>query len=373
MHICIVTNEIKYFYSHRYELAKFLISYESAKVTVITDISNKEIYNLISSSGINFYHNPKRNDKRKIASSLLFIKNLNKILNQNFFSVILFVGIEVSLLGMLSTLIIKNKIPSIYLISGIDSFFNYSVKKYFFRSSYKFLIKKNLRNYPSSTLLFQNQDDKKEMSSFLGLECDFPVIYGNGIQDVVTKKYKDLKKVSFIFASKINSSKGVQHFLNAAKHVVEKYPDQAEFIVAGEINNAFKKEITDLSELNIIRYKGDLTKKELYKNFKLADVFVLMSDREGLPMAALEAGAHGLPIIGTNINGLKECVIDGQTGFLINKDTYELINKCVFFILHKGKIGELGLNSRNYIYSRYSIKKIGKEYISLFKDLVYNL
>jgi glycosyltransferase involved in cell wall biosynthesis len=51
--------------------------------------------------------------------------------------------------------------------------------------------------------------------------------------------------------------------------------------------------------------------------FQIADAFALPSFLEGLPIALLEAMGIGVPCIATNVNGIPEAIIDGETGLLI--------------------------------------------------------
>ena len=48
-----------------------------------------------------------------------------------------------------------------------------------------------------------------------------------------------------------------------------------------------------------------------------ADIFALPSHFEGLPMSVIEAMMSGLPVVGTDIRGPREQIVDGETGFLV--------------------------------------------------------
>lgn len=57
---------------------------------------------------------------------------------------------------------------------------------------------------------------------------------------------------------------------------------------------------------------------------RLANIFVLLSDHEGLPLTIIEAMRAGVPVVASNVGGIKELVEDGKTGYLLARDATPL-------------------------------------------------
>ena len=66
-----------------------------------------------------------------------------------------------------------------------------------------------------------------------------------------------------------------------------------------------------------IRVLGWLDREALPAHFHAADAFVFPSRDEGMPNAVLEAMACGLPVIATDVRGMAEVVVDGESGWLV--------------------------------------------------------
>ncbi len=60
--------------------------------------------------------------------------------------------------------------------------------------------------------------------------------------------------------------------------------------------------------------------REVEVVYGLADAFVLPTDYESFSLVSYEAAASGLPILATAVNGVRELVVDGENGFLIDRD-----------------------------------------------------
>jgi len=96
------------------------------------------------------------------------------------------------------------------------------------------------------------------------------------------------------------------------------------------------------------------------------NIFVLPSEREGLPKAAVEAASTGMPLILSDVPGCQECVIDGETGKLISyKDQTELYDAMESFILDASLISTMGKKSAEFAKKKFSLEVIEGQYLNI--------
>jgi len=58
-----------------------------------------------------------------------------------------------------------------------------------------------------------------------------------------------------------------------------------------------------------------------------AHIFVLTSNWEGFPLTILEAMRAGLPVVASHVGGVKESIVDEQTGFLVPRGNAEVLKE----------------------------------------------
>ncbi len=112
--------------------------------------------------------------------------------------------------------------------------------------------------------------------------------------------------------------------------------------------------------------------------YDLMDIFCVPSLQEGFGLVAVEAMFHHLPVIATKVGGLKEIVIDGQTGYLINPNSpSELALKLKSLVQNPDLRKELGSNGYQRAKSNYSTQQyVGNLeglYSKLLKEKGYHL
>lgn len=109
-------------------------------------------------------------------------------------------------------------------------------------------------------------------------------------------------------------------------------------------------------------FKGQMTNKQV-NEFYLSnspDMFLNVSESEGVPVSIMEAASFGIPVMATDCGGTKEAVENGVTGKLINKDfsDSELIKEIMEFMsLKRSEIDKMSESSRNMWMKKYNAEK----------------
>lgn len=106
------------------------------------------------------------------------------------------------------------------------------------------------------------------------------------------------------------------------------------------------------NQVHLLGYRTDIAELNY-----CADVFAFPSIREGLGMAALEALACGTPVCGMDTRGIKEYVVNGQTGYIFENNVEDCINSLEQIIrMDKWQIEQMKENCKKMA-QRYSIEK----------------
>jgi len=122
---------------------------------------------------------------------------------------------------------------------------------------------------------------------------------------------------------------------------------------------------------NHIHFTGYISEKEKFECYYIANMFLLPSVSEGLPTVLLEAASFGLPIIATNINGIPDIVINGKTGFLVNRKSYDQYAEYAErLLINQSLAKEMGENAKKHVASNFSWNTIAKRYDAIYEELL---
>ena len=102
-----------------------------------------------------------------------------------------------------------------------------------------------------------------------------------------------------------------------------------------------------------------------------AHIALIPSYREGLPLALLEAGACGRPIVTTDVPGCNDVVDDGVTGFVVPvEDWVSLADAIERLVTSPDLCAEMGGNIRKKVVVRFSEAIVIPQTVDLYREAI---
>lgn len=121
-----------------------------------------------------------------------------------------------------------------------------------------------------------------------------------------------------------------------------------------------------------VEFLGNLPNSELPKILNQHEIFILPSLYEGMPKALLEAMACGLPVIGTDVDGIKGLIKHKENGFLCATDP-KSIREAILKVMNDVELREkIGNQAQMTIKKNFSLNKILEKELSLYASLLKN-
>lgn len=207
---------------------------------------------------------------------------------------------------------------------------------------------------------------------FNGLGFENVVIVPNIVDSplIQEKKYND-GKVHIIYLGLITKSKGIYDLLDVINEHKTEFENKITLHIGGNgETETLKKMISDCSLQDIVIFEGWVSgdkKEELLNN---ADIFILPSYTEGLPISILEAMSYSLPIISTPVGGIPEVVKDGENGIIIKPgEKYALFNAIKELTNNKGLREEMGKISYQKVQLHFP-ENVAKEVEYIYNKLL---
>lgn len=174
-------------------------------------------------------------------------------------------------------------------------------------------------------------------------------------------------KIQFLTVSRLHWKKGIEYTLEALAIFKERYSDNFSYTIIGDGNEKerliYAVKSLDLEEF--VDFKGALEIEKVKDYYKKSEIYLQYSIQEGFCNSVLEAQAMGLLTITSNAEGLEENVIDGKTGWIVEKYNPILLAKKIENIINI-KNNKLDLIRKNAIL-RVNKKFNMENQIKLFK------
>jgi len=172
-----------------------------------------------------------------------------------------------------------------------------------------------------------------------------------------------------IHVSNFRPVKRVPDVIQAFAKIAEQLP--AKLVLVGD--GPEMKTVCNLAGELGIRDKVLLLGKQerVEELYSLSDLMLLLSEKESFGLVALEAMACGVPCIGTNVGGIPEVIVDGETGYICELgDIKDITEKAVEILSNEDIHRRYSANSMERAEKRFSSEQIVSEYENIYYQLV---
>ena len=256
-------------------------------------------------------------------------------------------------------------------ITGLGTIFMANGPFYAVLRRIYFYIHRRIRSRVYKTI-FQNYDDcelykRHELIS----DKNYALIFSSGIElkSIHKKAARQNARFTFVFVARLVFEKGVINLLEAARICKTKGHDFRIQLIgpleenSKRLNRSILEQYAD--DVEILGQRDDVF--ELLCN---ADAFILPTFREGFARVLLEAAAVGLPIVATDVTGVREFVRHEKEGLLVEVRNSEALASAMIRLATDRSLSEhLSDNALKHV-EKFSLENVSKQYINIFNKAI---
>jgi glycosyltransferase involved in cell wall biosynthesis len=161
-------------------------------------------------------------------------------------------------------------------------------------------------------------------------------------------------------------------FLDVIQTLAQKGIKARYFIVGdGQEKTSIEKRAKELENDFNIRIELTSWIKDIATFNAGMDIICLSSDNEGTPVSLIEAQASGVPVISTDVGGVKDILLEGETGFVVPKnDVKSFSEKLQLLIENKEIRSNMSQNGWNYVRDKFMYTTLVKNMENYYAELI---
>jgi glycosyltransferase involved in cell wall biosynthesis len=233
------------------------------------------------------------------------------------------------------------------------------------------LLERRVGKYTHQLIVLSEQEAGQAMS--LGLAENSRVLpVGNGIplvdfsrieRDVTNWKVAHLR---LGIAGRLASEKGHELLLMSFKKLLGAHPHLSLKIAGdGPLRADLELKVKELGLEKQVLFMG--YQCDMVAFLRDIDIFVLSSHYEGFGLVLVEAMAAGLPVVATDVGGVREVLVDGKTGIIVPAASEEeLVMGIDYFLRHPHLAYQYGENGRDHAMAKFSRKQMLHRHAELY-------
>ena len=165
---------------------------------------------------------------------------------------------------------------------------------------------------------------------------------------------------------RLNPQKNFMLFLEIAKRLLTQFTN-LHFLLAGEgpEENLLREKAASMGISNKITFSGYIA--DTRRVYTAADVLLMPSRFEGLPMTLLESMAMGLPVVASNLDGIAEVIQHAEDGYLSPSNSAETFAQHIALLLsNPDQARRIAINARAKIEKHFSVERLTSQVEAIY-------
>lgn len=212
-----------------------------------------------------------------------------------------------------------------------------------------------------------SEEVQKTIQEVYGLPAKrIPVIF-NGIdlsRCIVKECYERKANFTILHIGRFMDVKNHELLLRSFARFVKKHPDsRLQLLGDGELRKKMEQLAVELDIVEFVQFAG--LQSNVYPWLHKADVFILPSKFEGMPMTLIEAMGTGLPIIASDVGGIPDMLTDKEDALLIEPKEEDILVALESIYSDEEKRKELGENALRRS-TTFSAQMMAKRYLQQY-------
>ena len=187
------------------------------------------------------------------------------------------------------------------------------------------------------------------------------------LNNLEAAKFKEehSQNVIYTFVGRLSQIKRCDRIIETAIQVSNHVPSPYFLIIGdGELRKSLETQASGLP----ITFLGWESHTEDW--LAISDAAILLSDNEAVPLAMIEAGLAGLPVIATNVGSMGDVVENGINGFLVDPIINEIASKIVYLSESPELRINLGDRGKELARQRFSVETMIKRHEEIYSQAI---
>ena len=173
-------------------------------------------------------------------------------------------------------------------------------------------------------------------------------------------------QLNVINSGRVCYQKAPWRFKAVAQHCAD-LPARFVWLGDGDLAHQLQPDSAQANSFPKMHLKGWVDRAQVADQLATADIFLMPSLWEGMPLALIEAQAAGIPAVVSNVVGCKDVVQHGVTGYVCDTDE-ELSERTRLLIKDASLRQRMGENSAHMAHTRFAVGRMNDELLKLYMN-----